>query len=285
MFRVLEGLLKSTEFVSDKVPHALMSDQQACCLHCLCLQLSVTVGCHALLPSGQLEDLLSPDGQPPAGVSGPVAVALRAPSEAMRVCSRVEARAMKLEDRHVVFSVQTRVGSSAGSQPATIGMAQFCALGQMHASDASGDVFAKVSASSRVALLSGVATANHNRQDAASVARLLSELCKASAHLSYRASKLTQLLKVRATGSSAGTICFLRMATYKSVPEKGLAQPQAWHAGDVSASPEQGRGMRASRSDTRAASQAFERMHIHVSMWRKHAVLAVRFNFGCSRCV
>jgi hypothetical protein len=42
---------------------------------------------------------------------------------------------------------------------------------------------------------------------------------------------------------------------------KGLAQRHAWHAGDMSASP--------------AASQAFDRMHTHVSMWKKHTVLAV----------
>ncbi len=40
---------------------------------------------------------------------------------------------------------------------------------------------------------------------------------------------------------------------------KGLVRPQAWSAGDGGALPEQ--GMRASRSDTRAASQVFERMH------------------------
>jgi hypothetical protein len=33
-----------------------------------------------------------------------------------------------------------------------------------------------------------------------------------------------------------------------------------------------GRGMRTSRSDTRAASQAFERMHTHASIWRKHTL-------------
>jgi hypothetical protein len=41
---------------------------------------------------------------------------------------------------------------------------------------------------------------------------------------------------------------------------EGLAQPQAWSVGEVSAAPcLQGR-RRASRSDTRAASQAFSRM-------------------------
>ncbi len=44
---------------------------------------------------------------------------------------------------------------------------------------------------------------------------------------------------------------------------KGLVQPQAWHA-----------GMRGSRSGTRAASHAFERMHTHASIWSKHGVSA-----------
>ncbi len=37
----------------------------------------------------------------------------------------------------------------------------------------------------------------------------------------------------------ADTICFLHVAWTKSVRKKGLAQPQAWNAGDVSALPEQ----------------------------------------------
>ncbi len=43
--------------------------------------------------------------------------------------------------------------------------------------------------------------------------------------------------------------------------QKGLVQPQAWSVGNASAAPCRG-GRRACRSDTLAASQAFERMHI-----------------------
>ena len=37
---------------------------------------------------------------------------------------------------------------------------------------------------------------------------------------------------------------------------KGLAQPRAWHAGDATASPEPGRGMRGSLSDSQTTSVA-----------------------------
>ncbi len=62
------------------------------------------------------------------------------------------------------------------------------------------------------------------------------------------------------------------MAWAKSVCKKDWRSRKRGKPGDVIASPEAGRGMRCSRSDTGAASQAFERMYMHVSMWRKHAL-------------
>jgi hypothetical protein len=52
----------------------------------------------------------------------------------------------------------------------------------------------------------------------------------------------------------------------------GIEQKCAWLAASVAARrrAQAGQGMRASRSDTRAASQTFERMHMHVSMRREH---------------
>ena len=58
---------------------------------------------------------------------------------------------------------------------------------------------------------------------------------------------------------------------------KGLAQPQAWHTGDVSGEQylQCEAGRRANRSSTHAVTQAFERTHTHESIWRKHVVSVV----------
>jgi hypothetical protein len=53
---------------------------------------------------------------------------------------------------------------------------------------------------------------------------------------------------------------------------KGLAQPQAWQAGDVSTLPEQGEAGELAGVTRTRASQAFERKHTHVSVLRKHTV-------------
>ena len=62
---------------------------------------------------------------------------------------------------------------------------------------------------------------------------------------------------------------------------KGLAQPQAWHVGDVSASPEQGEACELT-GVTRAASQAFERTRAYGEIIPSmtvavHAVMTVSF--------
>ncbi len=64
---------------------------------------------------------------------------------------------------------------------------------------------------------------------------------------------------------------------------KGLAQLQAWHACDVSGSPEQAEACE--EKCAHAASQAFERTHMlynlvthtHESVWRKRAAWCLSF--------
>jgi hypothetical protein len=56
---------------------------------------------------------------------------------------------------------------------------------------------------------------------------------------------------------------------------KGLAQQRARHAGDMSASPEQGEACELAEVTRGKASQAFERVHTHESIRRKHRVSAL----------
>ncbi len=72
---------------------------------------------------------------------------------------------------------------------------------------------------------------------------------------------------------TANMVCFLHTAWTKRVRKKeGAAASVARSLRERLA--RAGRGMRASQSDTRAASQAFERTHTHTCIQRKHRVLA-----------
>ena len=61
--------------------------------------------------------------------------------------------------------------------------------------------------------------------------------------------------------------CFLHMASNKSMRKTGAAARRRYER-----IARAGRGMRASRSDARVASQAFSRTHTHESIWGKHTL-------------
>jgi hypothetical protein len=101
---------------------------------------------------------------------------------------------------------------------------------------------------------------------------LLTRILRDKAGPTWRTSRVTS--SYHPHHCPANLECFLHMAWTKRVFERtGAAASVACRRRERLA--RAGRAMRARRSDTRAASQAFERMHRHVSTWRKHTILAV----------